>query len=206
MNNAFLPISDQRWFEPSKISNRWYINKRLRLNFQNVPNNRSNWGLSSDIRIHVSRRILEKSYAFCFIRTPYLDKMTCCLVLWRLTGEISVRYHTFLTGYLVFENKFSNARANTTKTSGLVYVYLQKIMVLLQARMQRAWWLAATGLRLGMLWQLRGLLYLRLTPLLLSRRPLSVLWRRQGGSLWTHLQTWTRLLGTNYSFDMRNWR
>ena len=40
--------------------------------------------------------------------------MACFLVPWRLRVEINVRYDASLTGYLVFENNFSNVRASTT--------------------------------------------------------------------------------------------
>ena len=127
---SLLVISEQQ--DKTKISNRWCINKRLRLNFQKVPKNRRNCGLSSGIRIHVTCRLLQKSHAFHFIRTPYVDKMACFLVPWRLRREVNVRYDASLTGYLVFENNFSNIRASTTifpktDTFALASIYIVPI-------------------------------------------------------------------------------
>ena len=45
----------------------------------------------------------KKKQAFRFIKTPYLDKMTCFLVPWRLIVEINIPYDVLMTGYFVFE-------------------------------------------------------------------------------------------------------
>ena len=85
----------------------------MRLNFQNFKQKTNTVavieGISLDIRIHVTCRILEKSNPFRFIQTPYLDKVMRFLVTLRLAVEINILYGAFLTGHLGLENNLSNA-------------------------------------------------------------------------------------------------
>ena len=67
--------------------------------------------------MHVTCGIQEKSQAFRFIQTPYLDKMTFFLVNWSLTVEINIRYNRLIIGYFVFENNLSNVCASATLLS-----------------------------------------------------------------------------------------
>ena len=58
----------------------------------------------------------EKIQTFRFIKTPYLDKMACFLVPWRLTVEINIPYDALITGYFVFENNLANNATIFPKT------------------------------------------------------------------------------------------
>ena len=86
----------------------------MRLKFQKVQNNRSNQ--RSFFRYTNTCHVPNtgKSHAFRFIKTPYLDKLVCFLVPWRLTVEINIPYQPLISEKFVFENNLANACASTT--------------------------------------------------------------------------------------------
>ena len=121
----------------------------MRLNFQNVRNNQSNWGLSSCIRMHGTCWILEKSQAFRSIKTPYHDNMAYFLVPWSLTIEINIQYmyDALVTGCLVCEN-VSGKCASTTLFSKRDTVVLALWVVYIKYRNgEKAllWWKKTTS-------------------------------------------------------------